>query len=231
MITINLKPGAKRQAPKGDPFAAWRERARAVRQRIKDPGLVIAAAAWIVVIGVIGGLTLHTQSQIRTLEPQLQQASSEFHRYHVFVEEKHHAEKIRDSILAQIGTIASVDGDRYTWPHILDEVASAVPPYTWLTSVATNAPANQTPTKTSDTTVAPPVTVVIAGETSDLENYTAFLRRLGESPWLADVLPVQTQTVIDHDNRPMTTFTIQATFNHADPSHLQMVPVVAAAVR
>ena len=31
MININLRPGAKRQAPKGDPFAGLRERFRSMR--------------------------------------------------------------------------------------------------------------------------------------------------------------------------------------------------------
>ena len=39
---------------------------------------------------------------------------------------------MRDSLVAQITTIRTVDGDRYVWPHLLDEVTRALPAYTWL---------------------------------------------------------------------------------------------------
>ncbi len=234
MITINLKPGARRQAAKGDAMAAWRERLQGVGQRVKQPALLVAGVAWVAVIVVIGGLLLHTRSQLNGLQPQLQRDRDEYSRYQVFVQQKHHEEKVRDSILAQIGTISSVDQDRYVWSHILDEVAGAVPDYTWLTNISAAVPATQNnglTVTTSDSTMPQPVSVLITGETNDLENFTAFLRRLGDSPWLANVLPVKTETIIDKGNRPMTSFTVQATFARADSSRIQTVPIIESTVR
>src|SRR5206468_11756127 len=31
--------------------------------------------------------------------------------------------------------IRTIDGDRYVWPHLLDQVTKALPPYTWITGV------------------------------------------------------------------------------------------------
>ena len=109
MITINLKPGAKRQAAKGDGFVVVRERLRALGTKVKDPGLVVAAGTWLAVILVVGALYLQTHRRLTTLEPQMQQALSEYQTVHTFVAAKRHEEKIRDSILTQIGTIATVD--------------------------------------------------------------------------------------------------------------------------
>jgi hypothetical protein len=79
---------------------------------------------------------------------------------------------VRDSILSQIRTIQQVDGDRYVWPHILDEVSRALPPFTWLVNVAfvpltpkptTFAAADSAAAKTD--TLPPPVQVQLTGRT------------------------------------------------------------------
>jgi Tfp pilus assembly protein PilN len=122
-----------------------------------------------------------------------------------------------------------VDQDRYIWPHMLDEISASVPEFTWLTSIAPTAPAAALNTVT-DTSVAAPVTVLITGQTNDLQNYTAFLRRLGESHWLTGVVPVKTETIIDH-NRPVVSFIVQASFTRADSSRIQTVPILESTVR
>ena len=230
MITINLTPGTKRQAPKGDLLGSLRARWLGVRDLVKEPGLVLAGGAWLVVLLVLGGLFLRTSSRLGVLEPRMQAAQDEYKRYRNFVSEKKREGRARDSILAQIGTISAVDQDRFTWSHILDEIAGAMPDATWLTSVSPlGVPGSVT--ADIDSTSSAPVSVLIAGQTSDLQNYTAFLRRLGESPWLTDVAPVKTETIIDQSNRPITAFTVQATFVHADSSRVQTVPILESTVR
>ena len=136
MITINLKPGAQaregRVADGGQPGAAL----KGLGQKIKDPyriGALILGTAW---LGYVGMSHLTASAEIADLEPKLEQARAENQRFRAFLGEKRRLESVRDSIQAQIATIRDVDGDRYVWPQILDEVARAVPPYTWLTDVA-----------------------------------------------------------------------------------------------
>jgi Tfp pilus assembly protein PilN len=229
MIHINLKPGAKRAAPKGarPSFSGVSAGFKGLSSRIKEPILALAVGAWAVVILGLGFLFISTASQKSSLEPKMDQTRSEFRRYQGFLQQKRKEEKIRDSILTQIGTISAVDQDRFVWSHIVDEVGSAVPDFTWLTSIAAIA----TPTDANaDSTGAPPVNLKIVGRTSDLTNYTAFLRRLEESPWLGNVLPVEAKTVT-LNNRLITEFTIQATFTKADSSHIKTVPILESVVR
>lgn len=223
MITINLKPGARRQAAKGSAFAGLATRLRGLGEGVKQPVLALAGATWVIAALVVGVLFFHTRSRLHRLEPQMQDTQNEYRRYHQFVLEKRHEERVRDSILTQIGTIAQIDQDRYIWPHLLDEIAGALPDFTWLTNITSAAAA------TSDSS-APAVTVTIVGQTTDLENYTSFLRRLGDSHWLTSVMPVKTETVIDN-NRPITQFTIQATYIRADSSQVQTVPILESTVR
>ena len=230
MININLKPGGKRPKPKGDPMAGVRQSMQSLRESVKQPGLVLAGGTWLAVLVVVGGLTMSTRTRLANLETKFTQSTDAYKRYHNFVVEKKREGKAKDSILAQIGTISSVDQDRFVWPHILDEIASSMPDNTWLTSVSpVNVPAAQM--YDTDSTTAAPVSILIAGQTNDLQNYTAFLRRLGESHWLTNVVPVKTETIIDKSNRPITAFTLQATFTRADSSRMQTVPILESVVR
>ncbi len=227
MITVNLKPGARRQDQKGQALAGLGAVFGAVGKRLAQPGPAIAGVAWVLAVLFLLVVYLHTGSQLHALGPQVQTAEGEYHRYENFVHQKAHETMIRDSILMQIGTIAAVDQDRYTWSHILDEVAGALPDMTWLTAIANvPPPANTDP----DSTGSIPVTVRIDGMTNDLQNYTAFLRRLEESPWLVNATPVSAKTVIEA-NRPLTQFTIQVTYSRPDSSHIHTVPVLQSTVR
>lgn len=230
MIQINLKPGTRRTSRKGSGpmFAGVAEGLKGLRSQIKEPWLAVAVGAWVVVILGLGFFFISTSVQSGSLEPKLTATRSEFRRYQGFLQQKRKEEKIRDSTLAQIGTISAVDQDRFVWPHIIDEVGSAVPDFTWLTSIASVA----APVGTSPDTAgnAPPVNIKIVGRTSDLTNYTAFLRRLEESPWLGDVMPVEAKTVT-LNNRLITEFTIQATFTKADSSRIKTVPILESVVR
>lgn len=251
MITINLRPGQKRKTASGvSPLTAVGEQLRALSGRVKDPLLLLAVAAWVCVGGFLGFVWLRTSTQLGTLEPQLEQTLAEHRRFQTFLAAKRKQEVIRDSLLSQIGTIRSVDGDRYVWPHILDEVAKALPAYTWLVDLATTgAGAAQARTAAAaaapnagakagkgakdakadsiaaaaDAAAAQAVEFQISGRTVDIQAYTRFLRQLEASPWLSDVVPLSAQTVIEKE-RPVTAFQVKATYRAADSAYIRTVP-------
>src|SRR3954462_15936411 len=78
---------------------------------------------------------MNTGRQLATLEPQMEQTRAEHRRFKAFLTEKRHQEMIRDSLVAQIDVIRSMDGDRCVCSHLLDEVTRALPAYTWLTDL------------------------------------------------------------------------------------------------
>jgi Fimbrial assembly protein (PilN) len=239
MITINLRPGQKRKTA-GSPFGGLKEKAAALGQRVKDPLLVGAVACWVLVLGGLGLVYVRNARAMADLQPRLEQAQAEHRRFQTFLQQKRHQELIRDSLVRQIATIRTVDGDRYVWPHILDEVAKALPAYTWLVgvTVGTNAaPAGTTaptpapaPKTKADSAAAdsvagppPPVQFLITGRTVDIQAYTRFLRQLEASPWITAVTPVSAQTVVEQE-RPVTAFTIRAQFERADSAYIRTVP-------
>jgi Tfp pilus assembly protein PilN len=242
MITVNLRPNLKRKRA-GSPFQGAMQGVRGLGSKIKDPLLLVAVASWVGVLGWLGFVVLGTSRDLNAVVPQLESTRAENKRFKAFLTEKRHQETIRDSLVAQIAVIRHVDGDRYVWSHVLDEVTKALPAYTWLIDVgaagilvtpgvpATPAPAVVAPAshKAADSAAnAPPAPSVIQfevnGRTVDIQAYTRFLRQLEASPWVTDVTPVSAQTVVEKE-RPVTAFTIRATYKQADSAYIRTVPL------
>ena len=237
MITVNLRPDLKRKRARS-PLQGLGESFRGFGARVKDPLLLVAVLSWVGVLGFLGFVFASTTRELSALEPQLEQTRAEHKRFKAFLAEKRHQETIRDSLVSQIGVIRTVDGDRYVWPHLLDEVTKALPAYTWLVDLGMAAPAPAPKSaqpapataakKAADTVVAVPVHVPVSftvnGRTVDIQAYTRFLRQLEASPWVTDVTPVSAQTVIENE-RPVTAFTIRATYRQADSAYIRTVPL------
>jgi Tfp pilus assembly protein PilN len=234
MITINLRPDLKRKRARR-PLSGALDGVRGLGSKIKDPVLLVAVLSWVCVLGWLGFVVVGTTRELNALTPQLEQSRAENKRFKAFLAEKRHQETIRDSLVAQIGVIRTVDGDRYVWAHLMDEVSKALPAYTWLVDMGNAtpaaAPAAAAPAADAkgDSTaagsfVSPPVVFNVNGRTVDIQAYTRFLRQLEASPWIADVTPVSAQTVIEKE-RPVTAFTIRATYREADSAYIRTVPL------
>jgi Tfp pilus assembly protein PilN len=231
MITVNLRPGQKRKRSGSSfNFKGMFDSFRDLGTRVKDPLLLAAMAGWICVLAWLGFVYLNTARQLYTLEPRLEQARSENRRFKTFLADKRRQEKIRDSLLAQITVIRNVDGDRYVWPHLLDEITKALPAYTWLVDMGPIAatPANAAPPKTkADSALVDSMARLLSfqlnGRTIDIQAYTRFLRQLEASPWIDNVTPVSAQTIVEKD-RPVTAFSIRATFSRADSAYIRTAP-------
>ena len=232
MITVNLKPGLKRKRA-GSPLAGAVAGGKAFGSKVKDPALLVAVAAWVGVAGFLGYNWFSNTTALRALEPQLEQTRAEHQRFKTFLDQKHKQEQIRDSLLTQITTIRSVDGDRYVWPHVLDEVTRALPSYTWLVDlspVAAPPPPPPTAAQAKDKKQQPVDTAPKAiafqlnGRTVDIQAYTRFLRNLEASPWIMNVTPVSAQTIVEQE-RAVTAFTIRAEFKQADSAYIRTAPL------
>jgi Tfp pilus assembly protein PilN len=236
MIEVNLLPGKRRKAAGGG-FSFKLDIGSALanlRTSVKDPWLLGAIAAWGLVLGIGGFLYLNGLRVKGNAEERLEAVRAEKRRFDVVIAQKRQAEKIRDSLVAELNVIRQIDADRYVWPHVLDQVTKALPPYTWLTDVST-----MSPVATQGTGGAPPpvlddslggavVRVSITGRTVDIQAYTTFLRQLANSPWFTDVMPVQSSTVIEAD-RPVTQFNVTLRYRVADSTFIRTVPIVSSA--
>ncbi|HYT71878.1 MAG TPA: PilN domain-containing protein [Gemmatimonadales bacterium] len=234
MIEINLLPGKKKKAAAGPGFRLAMPDFGALVASIKNPWLLTASATSAVVVG--GGLLLFiTESaRLRVLEGRLEATQTEKRRFDAVIAQKRQSERIRDSLIAEINVIRSIDADRYVWPHLLDQITKALPPYTWLRSIQFAGAGSGQPEAPpgaaaagADTTGGPAVRVWISGATVDIQAYTTFLRQLAASPWLADVTPATSSTVIEAD-RPVTAFNVSVRYRVADSVYIRTIPLVRA---
>jgi Tfp pilus assembly protein PilN len=232
MIEINLLPG-KKKAAKGAGMSFAMPDFKAILAQVKDPWLIGAVIAWVIVGGGGALLFITDRARIARAESRLEQVKTEKRRYDIVIAQKRQAEKVRDSLLYEITVIRNIDADRYIWPHVLDQATKALPPYTWIThmqsasSIVAPGPGqpNGNVTVDRDTTGRPLVKIAIDGRTVDIQAYTTFLRQLAASPWFTEVTPAASQTVIEAD-RPVTAFTVTVSYRIADSVYIRTVPLV-----
>lgn len=237
MIEVNLLPGKKKKAAAGPGFKLSLPDFRAFLAQVKDPWLIGAIGSWVVVGGGGAALFITERARLAVAENRLEDVRREKRRFDVVIGQKRQAERVRDSLVGEINVIRTIDGDRYTWPHVLDQVTKALPPYTWITRIQSVGPTALTtaprpapppgqaaPTPV-DSIAAPPVYVSITGRTVDIQAYTTFLRQLAASPWFTDVMPASSQTVIESD-RPVTSFDVTVRYRVADSVYIRTVPLV-----
>ena len=235
MIEINLLPGKKKKAP-GAGMSFSMPDFKGLIAQVKDPWLIGAIVAWVIVGGGGAALFITERARLAAAESRLESVKTEKRRYDIVIAQKRLAERTRDSLVFEINVIRDIDGDRYIWPHILDQVTKALPPYTWITRVmgltATGVGPNAVaaaaaPAIAQDSTGAPLVRVALEGRTVDIQAYTTFLRQLGASPWFTDVTPASSATVIEAD-RPVTGFNVTVRYRVADSVYIRTVPLVQA---
>src|SRR6266581_796439 len=136
MIEINLLPGKKKRAAPGAGFKFALPDFRGLIATIRNPWLIAASAtSAVVIVGAV--LLFFTQTaRLRVAEARLDGVRVEKRRFDAVIAQKRQSERIRDSLAAEINIIRGIDADRYVWPHVLDQITKALPPYTWLTGVS-----------------------------------------------------------------------------------------------
>ncbi len=219
-IEINLLPGAKKKRGAGAGFSM--PNIGALVTQIKDPLLAGAIGSVVVGLSVVGTIWFLEGGKVAALDPQVLQARNEARRFRSMIAEKGRTQVLRDSLVLELDAIRGIDGDRFVWPHIMDEVSRALPDFTWIVSL--DAIVAQDLVLDDGSIVSAPVQFNIDGRTSDIQAFTRFLTRLESSPWLTDIRTGGTQSVIESD-RTVTSFQITGTYQVADSSFIRTVPV------
>jgi len=219
VIEINLLPGArKKRGGKGGGFQM--PDLKSLVASVKDPWLIACVVGWALVAVGIGAFYLPRKAKVAALEPQLAAAHREARRLEAVLRTKQEAEAKRDSLIAQINVIRDIDRERYIWPHIMDAVTQALPPYTWLDGMTNQANADS----------SGGVTVQLTGKSADIQAVTRFVRNLEESPFLQNATAVST-AVVREQQHDVFTFVINVAYQQPDTTILTMQPLAASLVQ
>ncbi|MDP1890778.1 MAG: PilN domain-containing protein [Gemmatimonadaceae bacterium] len=240
MIEINLLPGARKKSRSRGPSFNIGDAFKDIQSRVRDPWMISAVAG--VVVGVVAiGLMWTMQSRRESsLTEREQKAVQDSTRYASVIAERAKAEAQRDSVQRQIAVISAIDGTRLIWPHVMDEISRAMPPYVWLRSVAqTSAVSNESPEVQAGISKAAPrkgparpaalpsdenvLALQIVGNTVDIQALTRFMKALEASPFLQNVTLVRSDVVMQQ-GKEATEFRLDIQYEKPDPSVLRTVP-------
>jgi Tfp pilus assembly protein PilN len=257
MIEINLLPGTGKKKTKrsggGASFNLGASLA-SLSQKVKDKYLAAAFIALILGGGAVGATFTYQTHAEESLGARIDEAVQDSTHFAAVMRDKERAEAKRDTALRQLNVIRKIDEDRYVWPHVLDEISKALPPYTWLTVVnyagtpqgvlngalpgsltppvpprtdTTKAKGKDKKTSTIAEIPRDTVKVRILGRTVDIQALTRFMKQLEASPFLGDVQLQKSELAID-DLKEVTQFTLDVTFTWPDSSVVKRVPLVVS---
>ena len=244
MIEVNLLPGAKRgrRASSGPTFnfAAIQT---AIAERVKDKYLAAAVVAGVVALAAVAAMFLLQRSKAASLAEAERAAVADSARYATVLNDRARLEARRDSALTQLNIIRAIDGERFIWPHVLDEISRAMPPFTWLrdvrytgTAQGLNPPAAfKPPVDTSARRRRRPlpplpqdtVRVRLIGRTVDVQALTRLYRNLEDSPFLGAVQLVRSE-IGPEAGKEVTQFTLDFMFTRPDSMMIRRAPLTAA---
>jgi Tfp pilus assembly protein PilN len=237
MIEINLLPGAKK-ARRGGGGSSFNVGAMfaGISASAKDPFLFMAIGG--LVLGLLGTGFLYTtlSSRESTLLEREQTAIQDSTRYAAVLKERSAAQAQRDSVVRQLNIIKTIDGERFVWPHLLDEISEALPPYTWLRTIAQQSPVPSISSRDSLVGPAaatqgpvgpPPLLLRLVGQTVDIQALTRYMRILESSPFLEGVNLVRSDIVMV-ESREVTEFTLDMRYQPPDSAAIRTVPLNVA---
>ena len=249
MIQINLLPGSGKKARRGGgskvDVAAM---VASVREKVREPWLIAAIATSAVALAVCVSLYLAQGKREARLDEALQKAVKDSTRYASVLRDRERAEAKRDTVLRSLNLIRAIDDDRFVWPHILDEVSRALPPYTWLVSLgftgtgqgqaaittvaqppATGTDGTKKRRKGAVSTVIPRDTVRLrlVGNTVDIQALTRFMKQLESSPFLENVQLAKSERAQDN-GKEVTQFQLDMMYSRPDPSLVRRVPLAVS---
>lgn len=229
MIEINLLSNARKRSratssAKFD-FGAF---AGSVSERFKDPWLGVAIVGMVVGLSAAGAMWFFQGRTEAALVERENIAVQDSSRFAAVVKQMHAAEAQRDSINRQIAVIRAIDGDRFVWPHVLDEVSRALPTYTWLSSVAQSNPTAAIPADSvGDGGGSPQVNLRVIGITVDVQALTIFMTQLEASPFLERVTLAVSEVAMA-EGKQVTEFTLDMAYSKPDKSEIRTVPLSVA---
>ncbi len=227
MIEVNLRPESRRKRsvrlPKFSlslPSRAGRGGSASPRQP-RDRWSLAAAVAVGVALAGSGWLVSQVYGEAEELEVRIESAVRDSIRLEDVIRRSGQLQARRDSIAQRVSVIQEIDGARYVWPHIMDEVARALPEYTWLTRLV-------------QVSAGPQVLFRIEGRAGTYFGLTTFMENLEASPFLRGVELVTSEQVSiplgGGANQLVYRFLLEVQSREPPPELIERVPLFGPTV-
>lgn len=217
MIKVNLLPGGKKGVSKRP------------RKKIPLPTFAgLGGDKWLNLVlvlaslglGYAGYLFVGINAEREELDVAIESEVADSARYAEIVQRNEALMARRDSIAQRVSIIQDIDQGRYIWPHLLDEIARALPDYTWLSGIVQigNGAVNQPDFR-------------IHGRSGNNFALTRFMENLEASLFIRNVQLITTEQVVEQEDgltgvRTVHDFTLEATYEPPPPELIETVPLL-----
>ena len=221
MIEVNLLPGGKKRRPSKSGGGVGGGGGGGFLGKLSMPDLgslafdVYMIASVVVVAGVLGTLGwwyMGLSSRQDNVQVDLDDALQDSANYADLIERNATIAARRDSIAQKVDIIQEIDALRYVWPHLLDELARALPDFTWLTQVI-------------QVSVGETVDFQVRGLAGNNRALTTFWRQLQESPFIRSVQLVQTEQVLRPSGQLVYEFQLDCVYARPPLDLLETIPL------
>lgn len=219
MIEVNLLPGGKKRSGGKGKFSLALPKFSGGLSGFSIPkrdGWTLGAGAAVIVAILASAWLFSAVSGVADgLNVEIDSAVSDSTRYAGIIERSSTLQARRDSIAARVAVIQEIDQRRYVWPHLMDEVARALPEYTWLTRMSQVVESEQ-------------VAFQIEGRAGTTFAMTTFMENLEASPFVEAVTLVSSAQVPVGSGSPgllVYEFVFDAIESIPPPEILQTVPL------
>ena len=216
MIEVNLLPGGKKRSSGGFSFSfsldALKNLGGGGGGSI-DPYMGFFGVAAVIALGYLGWSFMGLRSETEELGVQVEAAVQDSVRNAAIIGRTNALRARGDSIQERVAIIQDIDAGRYAWPHLLDEIAAAVPDYTWLREVVYVGDA--------------PLQIRVTGRAGSIFAITSFMRRLEASRFLRAVAPETMQQVPSEENPDDLVYLFELVLTYESPGidELESVPL------
>ncbi|HSK19359.1 MAG TPA: PilN domain-containing protein [Longimicrobiales bacterium] len=219
MIEINLLPGStkKRGGKRGKaPRRATGAAAAAPKLPEFDRTKAMVLGGWVLGVAIIAWLHLGMNSRLDTLRTDTETAVRDSIRFAALRAQGDSLQAQERAIGQKLQVIQEIDAGRYIWPHILDEVSRALPPYVWVVNL------------TEAFSEAGVPRVRMEGRAGNYLAIGRYIEDLEASPFLYQVRLISSaQTTVDQ--RTVLGFIVEASYEEPAPDMIQTVPLFGAA--
>jgi type IV pilus assembly protein PilN len=220
VIETNLLPGGASRRPSA---ARGPAKAGPSLDKLGAHPMVAGLGALAVLLVLVGGFAVwRAGAQVDDLRAEVASEQAEAARLEQTIALMNTLDVRRDSIMQKMAVIREVDSRRYLWPHVMDEVSRAVPPYAWLTRFAAQGGASP-----AGGEAAPAPGFTMEGHAGSTHVLTRFMKNLEDSPMIGGVTLITSEQV-ELQGRRVLKYTLEARWEEPDTAFIQTVPILTA---
>jgi len=218
LIEVNLLPGGKKRRPAkgggggGGSGFLGKLSLPSLGGLPTDSYTITAVVVGVGVLLTVGWWFVGLTARQGDVGVELADALQDSSNYADLIERNATLEARRDSIAQKVEIIQEIDALRYVWPHLLDEIARALPEFTWLTQVI-------------QVSVGSTVEFQVRGRAGNNRALTTFGRQLQESPFIRSVQLVQTEQVVESTGQLVYAFQLDCVYGPPPMDLIETVPL------